>query len=323
MVRKLKPFKTYRQQLKILRNRGLKIGNGSRAIRILSSENYYSLINGYKDLFLETDKSGKPISPEKYKSGSTFEEIYQLYCFDRDLRNVLIEYLLKFEKSIKTKIAYRFSEKYGQPNTYLQMSNFSRDPEKLKDVLQLIAIISSIISDKAKYNNPIKHYLDNHDGVPLWVLVNYLTIGNIQNFYYCLDNSLREKIAKDFSIDYSKDYRLNIHITSDDLQNILKTATLFRNVCAHEERLYKYRIYSTPKSSKIAKKLNIPGKYLENGNLFCIVSFLKLVLSKRDHKTLISKIKRLFNQYEQNFSSVNFSKVLDTMGFPNNWTNYF
>ena len=49
-----KPFKTYNQQLKILRDRNLIIKNGSKAISILKRDNYYNIINGYKDIFLET-----------------------------------------------------------------------------------------------------------------------------------------------------------------------------------------------------------------------------------------------------------------------------
>ena len=44
-----KPFKTYRQQLRILRERNLQIPNGHKAMKILKRENYYSVINGYKD----------------------------------------------------------------------------------------------------------------------------------------------------------------------------------------------------------------------------------------------------------------------------------
>lgn len=46
-----KNYKSYRQQLNILRSRGMIIGKGSqgsRAMRILERENYYSIINGYK-----------------------------------------------------------------------------------------------------------------------------------------------------------------------------------------------------------------------------------------------------------------------------------
>lgn len=48
-----KVFKTHNQQLKILRNKGLTIKNGSKAKQILEKENYYNLINGYKDLFIQ------------------------------------------------------------------------------------------------------------------------------------------------------------------------------------------------------------------------------------------------------------------------------
>lgn len=106
----MKPFKTHRQQLFILRSRGLAIQDGSKAMRILEKENYYSLIiNGYKDLFLQLDATnGEPLQPEQFKSGTTFNEIYKLFCLDRDLRNTLLEYLLKFESNIKSKISYRF-----------------------------------------------------------------------------------------------------------------------------------------------------------------------------------------------------------------------
>lgn len=50
----MKPFKTHRQQLRILRDRGLTIskdGEGSKVMRVLEKENYYNVINGYKDPF--------------------------------------------------------------------------------------------------------------------------------------------------------------------------------------------------------------------------------------------------------------------------------
>ena len=51
-----KDYKTYRQLLVILRERGMNIEKGSqgaRVMRILEKENYYNVINGYKDLFLD------------------------------------------------------------------------------------------------------------------------------------------------------------------------------------------------------------------------------------------------------------------------------
>ncbi|WP_046227305.1 Abi family protein [Paenibacillus dauci] len=315
----MKPFKTYRQQISILRSRGLQIQNGSKAMRVLERENYYSLINGYKDLFLILDVRGKPVSPEQYKNGTTFEEIHSLFCFDRELRNILLEALLKFEASIKTKISYRFTAKHKEANAYIEMTNYSRDPVKLKTVLGVIATLSNELSRKSTKTGPIKHYLDNHDGVPFWVLVGYLTLGNIQYFYDSIDDSLRNTIAQDFAKSYNRDYAATIHFTADELQNVLKAATYFRNVCAHEERLYSFKMNKPPRSSMSAGQLGISVTLLNHGNLFMMIALLKLVSAKKDFNLLLNKVSKLFDLYEASFNSLSFKDVQNKMGFPDDW----
>lgn len=100
-------------------------------MKIFERENYYALINGYKDHFLKVDSNGKPLAPEQYKNDVTFDEIYKLFSFDRELRNTFFEYLLLFESNVKSKLSYRFSEKHKEPHAYLVMKNYSRDPQLL------------------------------------------------------------------------------------------------------------------------------------------------------------------------------------------------
>lgn len=66
-----KPFKTLDQQLKILRKRGLEVSPSAK--RSLKQFGYYSIINGYKWLFLQRDSRGKVINPEKYIYGPMLE----------------------------------------------------------------------------------------------------------------------------------------------------------------------------------------------------------------------------------------------------------
>ena len=63
------------------------------------------MINGYKQPFLQQNVSG-----EKYIAGTTLEEIYALYEFDRKLRIVTLEYILEIEKQVKALVAYCFSK---------------------------------------------------------------------------------------------------------------------------------------------------------------------------------------------------------------------
>ena len=87
---------------------------GSRVMRILERENYYNIINGYKELFLASTATAT--TDEVYKPGTTFDEVYALYNFDRELRNIYLKYLLKLENAFKTVISHEFSAKYGHDN---------------------------------------------------------------------------------------------------------------------------------------------------------------------------------------------------------------
>lgn len=145
----------------------------------------------------------------------------------------------------------------------------------------------------------------------------------MQYFYTCLTAPLQNEIAKDFAISYKRDYGTNIQITSEMLENVLKTATFFRNVCAHEERLYNFKIHKPAKSRSISRAISIPQIKLENGDVFAIFTFLKLALPKKEHKTLIRKVKNLFSNYSSDFTSANFIDILTTMGFDPQWESYF
>ena len=86
-------FKETQDQIIIQQGRGLQIVNNAATQRIIEAENYYKLFNGYKEPFLDSTKSD-----ETYLPGTKFEEIYALYLFDRELRNIFIRYILENRK---------------------------------------------------------------------------------------------------------------------------------------------------------------------------------------------------------------------------------
>ncbi len=103
----------------------------------------------------------------------------------------------------------------------------------------MVATFSSVMSNRK--NKPLKHYINTHNGVPLWILVNYLTLGNVSKMYSNLDDDLRLEVAKDYKRKLERDYKTRVQITPSDVDSILQQAHMFRNVCAHEERLYDYK----------------------------------------------------------------------------------
>ena len=306
----MKEHKTFNQQLTILRNRGVIVPTNGKPKRFLEQENYYNVINGYKDLFLVKDSNNRPVEPEIYQKGTHFNELKALFLFDRELRILLLKYLLIFENSIKTTVAYEFSKKYPRKNAYLDIANFvDNDPKK---VLQQISILTKTIHDKVDRTGAIKHYIEEHGEVPLWVLVNFLTMGNIANFYNILTDSTKNIIAKFYTDKYRTQNKDNtFRLSSADLSACLKVANLVRNICAHDERLYNVNLRNV-RISQIANHFGI--RRYDNKRFIVLILFLKIVLDKKDFQRLYKALRNLFNQYADEFKTVVFEDILKTMG---------
>ena len=306
----MKEHKTFNQQLTILRNRGVVVPTNGKPKRFLEQENYYNVINGYKDLFLVKGRNNQPVEPEIYQKGTHFNELKALFLFDRELRILLLKYLLIFENSIKTTVAYEFSKKYPRKNAYLDIANFvDNDPKK---VLQQISILTKTIHDKVDRTGAIKHYIEEHGEVPLWVLVNFLTMGNIANFYNILTDSTKNIIAKFYTDKYRTQNKDNtFRLSSADLSACLKVANLVRNICAHDERLYNVNLRNV-RISQIANHFGI--RRYDNKRFIVLILFLKIVLDKKDFQRLYKALRNLFNQYADEFKTVVFDDILNTMG---------
>lgn len=306
----MKDYKTFNQQLKILRKRGLIVPTNGSPKRFLEQENYYNVINGYKDLFLEKDPFGKLIVPERYLPNTHFDELKALFLFDRELRMLFLEYILIFENSFKTVISHEFSRKYPKPNSYLEIQNYVDNPKK---VLHQISILTKTIHDKVDKNGAIKHYIEEHGSVPLWVLVNYLTIGNLAHLYDVLLDIDKNTIARYYSDKYKNQHKTTptLRLASEDLGSALKIINLARNKCAHDERLYNSD-FGHVRVSNIAKHFKLAS--FNNRRIIVAVIYLKVLLDKKYFGKFHSELNKLFNKYEKQFKTVMFSDILDIMG---------
>lgn len=314
----MKEFKTFNQQLTILRNRGMIVPTDGSPKRFLEQENYYNVINGYKDLFLRKDSQGNAIVPETYLLNTHFNELKALFLFDRELRFLFLKYLLIFENSFKTTISYEFSQKYPKANSYLEIVNYRDDDPK--GVLKQISILTKTIHDNVGAKGAIKHYIEEHGSVPLWVLVNYLTIGNLSYLYSALKDSEKNAIAKYYSDKYEKQYKPTspLRISSEDMESALKIFNLVRNQCAHDERLFN----SDYKNIRVANIANYFGiTNYNNRRIVVAILYFKAVLNKSYYKKFHSELNTIFDKYKNEFRTVGFNDILDSMGIDLNELN--
>ena len=78
---KNKVFKNLDEQIEILESKGLIINDIDKAKTILLKENYFFL-SGYRHIFMNNFKD------RNFISGTTFEELYAMFTFDRNIRNI-------------------------------------------------------------------------------------------------------------------------------------------------------------------------------------------------------------------------------------------
>ena len=343
-----KEYKTYRQQLSILRSRGMVINKGSqgsRVIRILEQENYYNIINGYKELFL--DKHKTITLDEVYKTGTTFDEVYALFCFDREIRSIYLKYLLKLENSLKTIIAHEFSSQYGHDN-YLKLENFqsvaSTNRKELKHIAKrnhlnlvndikiiqqisaeenasaVIKLIGDIQQELArqmnKHHQVVTHYMTDYGYIPLWVLVKVLTFGKITNFYHNMKPLDKIAVAKKYMVQV------------DELHKYMSMLGLARNKCAHDERFFDIRFRqhihtnSIKNISKLGLKKNSSGSYISGTNdAYTIAIIFAIMLSKQDLREFISLMKNAFLKLDKQLHTIGINDVMKVMGYSNSWEN--
>lgn len=322
-----KPFKTHRQQIGLLRSRGLGIPKGGPALRALEHHGYYAIINGYKWSFLQRTSTGNVVRPEHFLRDAKFSEIKALYDFDRELRSILFEALLRYESTLSATLAYRFSEKNPAEHSYLAIDNYrpTSDAKTMENIVTTISNLSNTIKNQSKKDTAIKHYVKNHGHVPLWVLVNYLSFGDYNYFYRILPDDLRTSIAKDFTKSQRRSYGKGtfIHgIRPDAIDTINHFVNIFRNSVAHDEVTFSKKIKKPSKIGEIKQSLNIDYSFATKSGIFELILALHVVLEKKDFKRLSNRINELLDEYHSDFISIQFNSILNDMNFPQNYKDY-
>ncbi len=300
-----KEFKTLNEQVEIFKSKGLIVNNPEYAKEVLFRENYFFL-NGYRHLFLRSNVD------RRYIEGTTFEELYSLFLFDRTFRNILFKNILIVENNIKSIISYQLSLKYGyREKDYLVPKNFTTNKEKTKQVLDILKKMKRQINLNATQHSATSHYVNNYGYIPLWVLVKVLSFGIVGELYSILKKEDQMSIANLYNLDI------------DTLSNYLTILSNYRNLCAHEDILFSNKTQRQINDNNYHRLLNIPimdDEYIYGKkDVFALIIILKQMLSFDEFSNLIEEIKHNLDNLELNLHSIKIDKVLDGMGFPKNY----
>ena len=272
---------------------------------ILLKENYF-FVSGYRHLFM---KDGK----DKYfMDGTTFEELYSTFVFDRNIRNIFFKNILIIENNVKSLISYKMSKKYGfKEKDYLNIKNFTEDTLKNRQVHDVLDKVRRQIRVNGRKHTATIHYITNYGYIPLWILVKVLSFGLMTEFYNILKVNDQVEIASIYNLD------------TNVFSNYLTILSNYRNLCAHEDMLYDYRTRKLIYDTIYHEKLRIPkedNEYIYGKNdLFSLVIILKELLSNEQFRDLMSELSYEIDIISGKVSVISIESILKKIGFPENW----
>lgn len=303
-----KPFFTYEQQIQKLRDKNMVIDDEAIVEDGLRRYGYFALVSGYKDLL-------KNPTTKNYYDGTTFQDIVAVYQFDESLRELTLRYLLHIERHLRSSLSYAFCEHFGDSQAaYLSSSNFDTSTaSKKSEVNRLITHHLSKLTSKPTNYPYIEHHKRAYKNVPLWCLVNALTFGTLSKFYEYSKPQVQSSLSKEYEV-----------INEGQLKQILEVLTDFRNVCAHNERLFTHRCakHDIP-DLPLHKKLSLPkrGKEYIYGkrDYFSVVLSLRYLLPHKDFLSFKAQLSKLMDKLVMGNQQITMEQLLEMMGLPKNW----
>ncbi len=302
---KEKVFKTVDEQVEILRNKGLIINDEDFTKEILLRENYFFL-TGYRFLFMRS------MEDRRFIDGATFEELYSVFMFDRQLRNILFKNILVFENNLKSIMSYIVSKNHGfKEKNYLNPNNFVKDSSRNRQINDLIHKMKRQISINGKQHSATSHYMANYSYIPLWVVVKVLSFGIVGEVYTILQYNDQKEIADIFGIEV------------EALMDYLPILANYRNLCAHEDIVYLNKTQASIGDTIYHVMLDIPkmdGEYIYGKNdLFSLIIILKRILKRQDFTMFLNELNYELDLLNGRLKSISIDRILDKMGLPKNY----
>ena len=286
----MKQYKNPNDLVEYLISKGININDKEDTLNKIKRYSYYSIVNSYKDVFKDSENN--------YKNNVSFDEIFALYEFDKNIRAIFLKYILEIETIIKSLISEIISSKYGIDD-YLIVENFD-DSVDSSIIIDNINKIKEEINKQNGKHEALTHYISEYNFVPPFVLTKILTLGELSRLYTMLKQVDRQTISKQFKI-------------SDKLlKQIMKNITMVRNICAHNDRLFSFhsKFFMTFKE--------IDKEYVNKDNstnIYMIMASMQCLLDEKKSKDFENQINVEINNLKNKLSSIDINVVLHLMGF--------
>lgn len=291
------------EQIELLKQRGMLVGDEGFAARHLAHISYYRLKGYWWDM--QSDRANHLFQPD-----SKLEDVITRYYFDKELRLILFDAIETIEITLRTKMIYHLSQSYG--------GLWYRDPRLFADVAFHTQHLRELIEEFLRSNEIfVKDYrrkhlvtdasgektLDEHPDA--WIIFEVATFGTLSKIYKNLNHQLPEKSA------IANDMGLNLH---NELSGWLEAISYMRNIIAHHSRIWSRNMVKRPCEIHNPRMtwLSRPLTEVQQKKPFYVITAMLYLCNAIDEgHTFKEKLLALFEEY----ADVPIYKI----GFFNRW----
>ena len=306
----LKEYKTSDEIIDILSERGMIFSKPLVAKKILCEINYFFL-KGYQDLLLI------PGNNKKFKSNCDFEELVNLYFFDKELKALLLEYLLDIEQKIKTAMSIIISSKYGiNDRIYLKKRNFDLNSPYLDNAIKTIKNQRREYGEK---NTAVKYYKNTYGYIPFYVLSKCLTFGAVKKLYNVMKQVDQSEICNKILFRNINNKRIS------KTKIFIALIADIRNMCAHDEIIYNF-VHGSIDIGELPEHINFKLKRTENGNLiqgrkdlFALLLCMKYLMKKGSYNEFIQRFDSLIKKTAKKSKIYTEKELVEYMNLPSDY----
>ena len=286
-MKERKPM-TYEEQVAVIRRKGFIIYDDEvgDCIAFLRKVNYYRF-SAYFLPFMKNDRT--------FERGISFFRLQRIYEFDSRLRSLIFEIIEDVEVYLRTQISYYVSQKYGAFG-HLNDAMYSRR----HDEHNFLGRIRRCVEQNRDSPIIIQSQKKNDGRVPLWIIVEFFSVGMLTYFFLDMKSADQKEIAE-------KIYRARVK----EFESWLHCLTDLRNRCAHYLSLYGWTFAAAPRLPQ-----DVACFYEADRSLFPQLLVLKFLYpDEREWMfKMMAVLKPLMLEYEEDIE-------LRHIGFPENWEN--
>lgn len=288
---------SFSDQINLLERRGLIVEDKTRAEFYLSQLNYYRF--AAYCLPFESDHTS-----HQFESNTRFDNVLNLYIFDRELRLLVLDAIERIEVSLRTQLAYHLSHNHNTAHPHLM-------PDLFFNPVLYGSCVNKLDADiKRSKEEFIKHLTSKYEELqpPIWAVVELMTMGQLSKWFSNIKSRQdRQSISRIYGLDEKVMVSFCEHLS------------LVRNHAAHHARLWNRDFTKTPMLPRrglpdlLNSFLNAADsdrRLRKLYNTFVMLAYLMNIICGENHWT--DKLKRLIQSH---------NIKTPKMGFPIAWEN--